>query len=52
MFPALIALVAIVGAVYSASSYVSAFMRAANVIYETPERRRFWKLRPLQMLVS
>ena len=27
-------------------------MRAANVIYETPEGRPFWKLRPLQVLVT
>ena len=27
-------------------------MRASNVIYETPEGRPFWKLRPLQMLVT
>src|SRR5918912_2398369 len=39
-------------ALWSASSYVGAFMRAANVIYETPEGRPFWKLRPLQILVT
>jgi membrane protein len=27
-------------------------MRASNVIYETPEGRPFWKLRPLQLLVT
>ena len=27
-------------------------MRASNVMYETPEGRPVWKLRPLQMLVS
>lgn len=27
-------------------------MRASNVIYETPEGRPVWKLRPLQMLVT
>jgi membrane protein len=27
-------------------------MRAANVIYETPEGRPIWKLRPLQVLVT
>ncbi len=45
-------IVGIVGALYSASSYVGAFMRASNVIFETPEGRPFWKLRPLQMLVT
>jgi membrane protein len=39
-------------ALWSASAYVGAFMRAANVIYETPEGRPFWKLRPLQLLVT
>jgi membrane protein len=39
-------------ALWSASGYVGAFMRAANVIYETPEGRPFWKLRPLQILVT
>ncbi len=37
---------------WSASAYVGAFMRASNVIYETPEGRPFWKLRPLQILVT
>ena len=36
-------------ALWSASGYVGAFMRASNVIYETPEGRPFWKLRPLQI---
>jgi membrane protein len=39
-------------ALWSASGYVGAFTRAANVIYETPEGRPFWKLRPLQVLVT
>ena len=39
-------------ALWSASGYVGAFMRAANIVYETPEGRPFWKLRPLQLLVT
>jgi membrane protein len=39
-------------ALWSASGYVGAFMRASNVIYETPEGRPFWKLRPLQLVVT
>jgi membrane protein len=39
-------------ALWSASGYVGAFMRASNVIYETPEGRPIWKLRPLQMVVT
>jgi membrane protein len=39
-------------ALWSASGYVGAFIRASNVIYETPEGRPFWKLRPLQLLLT
>jgi membrane protein len=48
----IMAIVGIVVALWSASGYVGAFMRASNVIYETPEGRPIWKLRPLQMLVT
>jgi membrane protein len=39
-------------AVWSASGYVGAFTRAANVVYETPEGRKIWKLKPLQLLIT
>ncbi|MDQ2621643.1 MAG: YihY/virulence factor BrkB family protein [Actinomycetota bacterium] len=39
-------------ALWSASGYIGAFGRASNVIYETKEGRPFWKLRPLQILVT
>jgi membrane protein len=39
-------------ALWSASGYVGAFMRASNIIFETPEGRPFWKLRPLQLAVT
>jgi len=39
-------------ALWSASGYVGAFIRASNVIYETGEGRPFWKLRPLQVAVT
>src|SRR3954470_20137636 len=42
----------IVLAIWSASGYVGALTRAANVIYETPEGRKVWKLKPLQLLVT
>jgi membrane protein len=45
-------IVGIAGALWSASGYVGAFMRASNVIYEVEEGRSFIKLRPLQMLVT
>src|SRR3954471_12707331 len=42
----------LLGAVWSASGYVGAFFRAANVVYETREGRPVWKLRPLQIVVT
>ncbi len=39
-------------ALWAASGYVGAFMRASNVIWETPEGRPFLKLRPLQLGVT
>jgi membrane protein len=39
-------------ALWSASSYVGAFSRASNVIYEVEEGRPFWKLRPVQLAVT
>jgi membrane protein len=42
----------LIAALWAASGYVGAFIRASNVIYETPEGRPFWKLRPLQLLVT
>jgi membrane protein len=45
-------IVGIAAALWSASGYVGAFMRASNVIYEVEEGRSFIKLRPLQMLVT
>ena len=44
--------IGLAAALWSASAYIGAFMRASNVIYETPEGRPFWKLRPLQLLVT
>ncbi len=44
--------VGLLGAVYSASGYVGAFMRASNRIYGVQEGRPFWKLRPLQIAVT
>src|SRR5215212_5839058 len=42
----------LVFAIWSASGYIGAFMRAINVIYEVEEGRPFWKRRPLQILVT
>ena len=40
------------GALWSASGYIGGFTRASNVIFETPEGRPVWKLRPLQLAVT
>jgi membrane protein len=37
------------GAVWSASAYVAAFMRAANVIYDVEEGRPVWKTLPVRV---
>lgn len=39
-------------ALYSASGYIGAFIRASNEIWEVQEQRPFWKLRPLQLLIT
>lgn len=44
--------VGILGALWSASGYVGAFGRAMNRMYEIPEGRPFWKLRPLQLVLT
>ncbi len=44
--------VGLAGALWTASGYVGAFIRASNSIYEIEEGRPFWKLRPLQILVT
>jgi membrane protein len=46
------AVVGLLAALWSASGYVGAFGRAANAIYEVEEGRPFYKLRPLQLLVT
>jgi membrane protein len=45
-------IVGIAAAIWSASGYVGAFSRASNAIYEVPEGRPFWKLRPVQLVVT
>ena len=39
-------------AIWSASGYVGAFSRGMNRIYEIDEGRPFWKLKPVQLLVT
>jgi membrane protein len=42
----------LLGALWSASGWVGAFTRAMNAVYEVKEGRPFWKLRPLQVLIT
>jgi membrane protein len=44
--------IGLAAALWTASAYVGAFMRASNEIYEVEEGRGIIKLRPLQMLVT
>jgi membrane protein len=44
--------VGIGAAIWSASGYVGAFMRASNAIYEVEEGRPFWLKRPVQLAVT
>jgi len=48
----LLLVVGLLGALWSASGYVGAFSRASNAIYEVEEGRPFYKLRPVQLLVT
>jgi membrane protein len=44
-----LAIVGILGALWSASGYIAAFMRASNAIYDVPEGRPIWKTTPLRV---
>ncbi|WP_342670625.1 YihY/virulence factor BrkB family protein [Lentzea jiangxiensis] len=48
----LLAVVGLVTALWSASGYVGAFMRAANSIYDVEEGRPFWKVIPLRLALT
>lgn len=48
----LAAVIGVVAAWWSASSYIAAFMRAANAIYEVGEGRPIWKTIPLRLLIT
>ena len=39
-------------ALWAASNYVAAFMRASNVIYDVPEGRPVWKTAPIRLGVT
>jgi len=44
--------VGLLGAVWSASGYVSAFMRASNSVYDVEEGRPLWKTLPIRIGVT
>jgi membrane protein len=46
------AVVGIVLALWSASGYVAAFIRAANAVYDMPEGRPVWKVLPVRLGVT
>ncbi|WP_433479502.1 YihY/virulence factor BrkB family protein [Spirillospora sp. CA-142024] len=47
-----IAVLSLAAAVWSASGYVGAFMRASNAVYDVPEGRPFWKTLPIRVAVT
>jgi membrane protein len=42
-------IIGILAAIWSASGYIAAFMRASNVIYDMPEGRPIWKTLPVRV---
>ncbi|MEV7725353.1 YihY/virulence factor BrkB family protein [Streptomyces sp. NPDC087917] len=47
-----LAVVGVLAAVWSASGYVAAFIRAANAVYDLPEGRPLWKVLPLRLALT
>ncbi|WP_149180439.1 YihY/virulence factor BrkB family protein [Streptomyces sp. TRM49041] len=45
----IVAVIGLLGAMWSASGYVAAFIRSANVVYDLPEGRPVWKVTPLRV---
>jgi membrane protein len=48
----ILAFVGIATALWAASGYVSAFMRASNAIYDVPEGRPIWKTLPIRLGIT
>jgi membrane protein len=44
--------VGLLGALWAASGYIGAFSRAMNRIYEVGEGRPFWRMRPMQIILT
>ncbi|WP_410638880.1 YihY/virulence factor BrkB family protein [Amycolatopsis sp. lyj-346] len=47
-----LAILGLLGALWSASGYIGAFMRASNAIYGMPEGRPIWKVVPLRVALT
>nr|WP_225956239.1 YihY/virulence factor BrkB family protein [Amycolatopsis lexingtonensis] len=47
-----LAIIGLLGALWSASGYIGAFMRASNAIYGMPEGRPVWKVVPIRVLLT
>nr|WP_244883418.1 YihY/virulence factor BrkB family protein [Streptomyces zhihengii] len=45
----ILAIVGLLGALWSASGYVAAFIRASNAVYDLPEGRPVWKVLPIRV---
>ena len=48
----IVGVIAIALALWSASNYVAAFMRASNAIYDVPEGRPIWKTAPVRLGIT
>ncbi|MFE3165334.1 YihY/virulence factor BrkB family protein [Streptomyces sp. NPDC059224] len=48
----IVAVAGVVLAVWSASGYIAAFIRSANVVYDMPEGRPMWKVLPIRVGVT
>jgi len=48
----LVAAIGLVVALWSASGYVGAFMRASNAVYDVPEGRPIWKTLPIRIGIT
>ncbi|MFI2367743.1 YihY/virulence factor BrkB family protein [Streptomyces sp. NPDC018833] len=47
-----LAVVGLLGALWSASGYVAAFIRSSNAVYDMPEGRPAWKILPVRLAVT
>ncbi|ATZ23195.1 hypothetical protein SLAV_06450 [Streptomyces lavendulae subsp. lavendulae] len=48
----LLTIVGLVLALWSASGYITAFIRSANAVYDLPEGRPVWKILPLRLALT